>query len=337
MRVELDGLHKVKKRLANGRVAVYYYAWRGGPRLKSAPDSNEFVSEFLRLNRERKQPQERNLGDLAHAMQLTPDYRKLAAPTQRDHEAMFKVILPEFGDMPIEALMDKGCRKDFLEFLDTIESDKQADRCKTTLSRILSFAEKRGIIQHNPIHGIANRYKGSRIDKVWSDNQIQSFLNVAPKHVAWPFIFAVETGQRKKDILEMKWSNYTGTHFRFISSKTKRNVSVMASPRIKSLVDGLERNAVTIFTNSRGKPWLSGYDASFNKAKKKAGIQDRTFHDLRGTFITRRAAEKSDILDIARVVGLSTDDVRTVIERHYLSEKDHRADAVILNMANRNG
>ncbi len=37
MRVVLKGIHKVKARLSTGEVKTYYYAWRGGPQIKSKP------------------------------------------------------------------------------------------------------------------------------------------------------------------------------------------------------------------------------------------------------------------------------------------------------------
>jgi hypothetical protein len=33
VRVRLNGIHRVRKRLATGQVRIYHYAWRGGPRL----------------------------------------------------------------------------------------------------------------------------------------------------------------------------------------------------------------------------------------------------------------------------------------------------------------
>jgi hypothetical protein len=46
MRIPLKGLHKVRKKLADGTVAIYYYAWRGGPRLEGQPGSPEFHTAF---------------------------------------------------------------------------------------------------------------------------------------------------------------------------------------------------------------------------------------------------------------------------------------------------
>ena len=33
MRVNLKGIHAVRKKLAGGREVIYHYAWRGGPRI----------------------------------------------------------------------------------------------------------------------------------------------------------------------------------------------------------------------------------------------------------------------------------------------------------------
>ena len=54
MRVDLVGIHRVKKVLADGSVREYFYAWRGGPRIQSEPYSKEFTAEFIQLCRERE-------------------------------------------------------------------------------------------------------------------------------------------------------------------------------------------------------------------------------------------------------------------------------------------
>jgi integrase len=37
MRVVLKGIHRVKMRLATGETRLYFYAWRGGPRINAEP------------------------------------------------------------------------------------------------------------------------------------------------------------------------------------------------------------------------------------------------------------------------------------------------------------
>jgi hypothetical protein len=46
MRVHLKGVHSVATRLADGTRKTYYYAWKGGPRLRGEPGTPEFVASY---------------------------------------------------------------------------------------------------------------------------------------------------------------------------------------------------------------------------------------------------------------------------------------------------
>ena len=46
MRVRLKGLNSKRKTLADGSVVTYWYAWKGGPRLKGEPGTPEFVASY---------------------------------------------------------------------------------------------------------------------------------------------------------------------------------------------------------------------------------------------------------------------------------------------------
>ena len=46
MRIWLKGLNSVAKTLADGSTITYYYAWKGGPRLKGKPGTPEFIASY---------------------------------------------------------------------------------------------------------------------------------------------------------------------------------------------------------------------------------------------------------------------------------------------------
>ena len=46
MRIELKGINSVKKRLADGSVKTFYYAWKGGPPLRGEPGTPEFIASY---------------------------------------------------------------------------------------------------------------------------------------------------------------------------------------------------------------------------------------------------------------------------------------------------
>ena len=46
MRVRLRGLHSAHVMLANGKRKIYWYAWRGGPRLRGEPGTPQFMASY---------------------------------------------------------------------------------------------------------------------------------------------------------------------------------------------------------------------------------------------------------------------------------------------------
>jgi hypothetical protein len=59
---------------------------------------------------------------------------------------------------------------------------------------------------------------------------------------------------------------------------------------LKAVLDAAAKRSPIILTTSNGKPWTpGGFRASWAKASKRAGIVGLTFHDLRGTAVTRLA------------------------------------------------
>ena len=46
MRVRLKGINSVKKRLADGTVKIFWYAWKSGPPLRGVPGTPEFIASY---------------------------------------------------------------------------------------------------------------------------------------------------------------------------------------------------------------------------------------------------------------------------------------------------
>jgi integrase len=130
-------------------------------------------------------------------------------------------------------------------------------------------------------------------------------------------------------------------------SKTKAFVSVPVSQDLKlALEDAQKREAeraeketskgrihipaVTILTNSRGEPWTSdGFRTSWGKACDAAGIEGVTFHDLRGTAVTRLSLAGCTVPEIAGITGHGLKDAEAILSANYLGGGVERADAAM--------
>ena len=79
VRVDLKGLAKVE---AKGR--TYYYAWRGGPRLRGEPGSPEFVASYNEAIADRRAPDAARFRGLITSYKSSDDYKNLAQSTKRN-------------------------------------------------------------------------------------------------------------------------------------------------------------------------------------------------------------------------------------------------------------
>jgi integrase len=85
-----------------------------------------------------------------------------------------------------------------------------------------------------------------------------------------------------------------------------------------------------ILTNSLRHPWTShAFQVAWAKAAVKAGIVGVTFHDLRGTAVTRLAIVGCTEAEIASITGHSLSDVRRILDVHYLARDPALAESAI--------
>ena len=321
MRVRLRGINRVRKRLADGSEAVYYYAWKGGPALRGKPGTPEFIASYNEAVARKVTAPTGVLLTILQSYQSSENFRGLADRTRADYVAKIKIIESAFGDFPLSALTDRRTRGVFMAWRDklALSSRRQADYAWTVLAAILSWGIDRGLVATNPCAKGGRLYRGSRADKVWTDDDEAAFLRGAPAHLHLPLLLALWTGQRQGDLLRLPWSAYDGTKIRLKQSKTGARVVIPVGTPLKVALDKQTKVSTVILVNSDSKPWTSnGFHSSWRKACAKVGIVGVTFNDLRGTAVTRLALAGCTEPEIATITGHSLRDVAAILDAHYL-------------------
>jgi integrase len=289
MRVDLKGVHKVDKRLASGEVVTYWYAWRSGPRLKGEPGSPEFIASYAAAHRSRCEPNAANFHSVIVAYKKSTDYAKLRPRTRADYDKCIDRIERAFGDLPLDALEQPRVTLVFVRWRDNMASSPRwADYCWMVLMLLLSWARSRGLTAYRAPERIGRLYSVDRSEKVWTDEMIAAFMGVASEPLQRAHVLALETGQRQGDLLVLPWSAYDGTMIRLRQAKTGRRVNIPVTRRLRAVLENTPRTSPVILTNKRGHAWQPNrFRKAWGDAARKAGIVDRTFHDLRGTAVTR--------------------------------------------------
>jgi integrase len=339
MRIRLKGVNRITKRLADGALRTYWYAWKGGPALRGEPGTPEFIASYNEAVARKVTPPRGTLLSVLQGYQASEDFRGLAPSTQRDYVALITRIENAFGDFPLSALTDRRTRgifKDWRDRLAVNSGRRQADYAWSVLARVLSWALDRGLIGANPCERGGRLYRGSRAEKIWTVADETNFLAKAPAHFHRALLLALWTGQRQGDLLRLPWSAYDGTHIRLTQSKSKRRgaepvrVTIPVGAPLKAMLDAEPKRSTIILTNTNGAPWTSdGFRASWRKACRRAGVVGVTFHDLRGTAVTRLARVGCTEPEIATITGLSLRSVRSILDAHYLARDPALAENAI--------
>jgi integrase len=320
MRVDLKGIHKVRRKLADGSHRIHYYAWRGGPRLDGAPHSPEFLASFSAAHALRKKPTGDNIRTLIADFQASAPYLALSVRTRGDYDGYLSVIEAEFGEMPLAAMSDPRVRGIFLRWRDKRASNpRAADYGMTVLARLLAWGKDRGAIGSNPCERPGRVYRVNRSEAVWSDADIDRFNAVASVPLKNALLLALWTGQRQGDLLRLSWTAYDGKHLRLRQSKSGVVVHIPVAKVLAHQLRAMRRRrvATTILTNSRGQPWTeSGFRASWRTASQKAKIVGLRFHDLRGSAVSRLAQAGATVPEIAAITGHSLSGVTNMVDRY---------------------
>src|SRR5688572_25410126 len=115
-------------------------------------------------------------------------------------------------------------------------------------------------------------------------------MRVAPAELQMALVLALWTGQRQGDLLRLRWSAYDQQRLRLFQGKGKKWVTIPVGETLATWLDRTPRRALTILTGQKGGPWTGdGFRTEWGKACERARINDVTFHDLRGTAVTRLA------------------------------------------------
>ena len=332
MRVRLKGLNRTTRRLADGTVVTYFYAWKGGPRLPGKPGTPEFMAAFNAAVATKRKADPSTLQAILDAYQASPSFTDLSPRTRADYIKQVKKIEMKYGDFPLSALDDRRTRSDFMLWRDhlSIKSRRQADYAFAVLALILAWARDRGLVTMNPCERAGRVYRAKRVDNVWSPDDERAFLAKTPEHLRLAFMLALWTGQRQGDLLRLPWAAYDGSRIRLRQGKTGARISIPAGAPLKAMLDETKKRAVTILTTEAGSSWTeSGFRASWRTACRRAGISGLTFHDLRGTAVTRLALAGCETPEIATITGHSLRDVGAILDSHYLKRDDGLADTAI--------
>ena len=202
--VNLKGVTKVT---AKGR--VYYYAWRGGPRLSGEPGSAEYVQSYLDAHESLKPSKDTNrFNSLIIAYKSSADFERLAVSTKRNWTPWLDRIADAFGELRIAQFDRPEKIRPIIRRWRAQWANKPrtADYGLQVLSRVLAYGvDPLGKIAGNPCEGIKQLYSADRSEIIWHDADWRTEGHLFARDRSG-CRSGRSTGLRLGDLLRLSWS-----------------------------------------------------------------------------------------------------------------------------------
>lgn len=263
----------------DGYRAAYHEAWREcfGVYL----DEIEHPKSFAALVRQHRE---------------SAKYRKLTKPSRLLRDAACDLMLARWGTFAPSSIRPIHAQA----LYDSLAArPATANRRLDDISAVFGWGKPRGFCDLNPCEGV-ERVKSEGRYEPWPEWALERLFTKGHPHIVRPALGAIYTGQRRGDLLERftqsrvrdgLWSPRQG--------KTGTMVPVPLHPVMLAMVEehkalmkarGIIDPEAPIFETSRGRPWASGYGASWQKEMvrlKLHAVEPRlVFHGLRTTNAT---------------------------------------------------
>lgn len=344
MRVRLKGINTVKRYRVDGSFVVYRYHRATGRLLEGEPGSPAFLASYSAAEKSRAVPTPDNcLETLIRLFEDSHEFAAFGDVTKNEYRRKLKIVSRKWGGVPIPGLIENGFKKDAIEWRDGLAANgalRSADSLFGALTRVLSHAVAKTMLERNILLGVVRLYHSDRADKIWLPEHIAAFTAAAPVEMVQALMLAMHTGQRQGDLRRLPWSAYDGQRITLIQGKKRgkqgrASVSIRCTVALKRMLDGMTKRGPLILTTARGGAWKKRWFAeNWQAASEKAKITDLHFHDLRGTAVTMLAEAGCTVPEIAAVTGHTLTHAQRILDL-YLARTRTLADAAIFKLEKR--
>ena len=255
-------------------------------------------------------PRTDTVSALIAAWQDSPEWRQMQSSTQRLWRGSCAHIERAWGPLEVRGIEPRHV----LALRDLhAATPAAANNLLRCLTRMLAWGVPRGWRDDNPCREV-EKLKGGDGYAPWDWDVIEAARAELRPDLWWAVALALYTGQRQSDVLSMRWSAINAAGLIAVrQSKTGKDLLIPIHRDLQAVLDTIPRCAVTILTTSDGRPWQSGFKASWRKLRP-AVVRERglVFHGLRKSAVCFLLEAGCTDAEVAAITGQT----RQMIE-HY--------------------
>ncbi|MEX2536369.1 MAG: site-specific integrase [Trueperaceae bacterium] len=290
------------------------------------------------------------------------DYKKLEVKsrTQAYYSDYIRLYLePELGRIELSKLTPLHIQEGMKSVAEVVSTDA-ANKSRTVLRMALERAVRLGLLPRNPVDSVDKLKHEPREIKLWTPEQVHTFLCAAKGHRLFAaFFLALSTGMRHGEILGVRWQDVDGdvitirqsvitvrgAQFEISAPKTRKGIRrVVIDHDTKRILQEHETRQEAqrrhlgecwddhglVFTNELGGVIVPrNLDREWYALQRQAGLPRIRFHDLRHLHVSLLIRRGFDPRTVADRVG-HTDPAFTLRQYSHMFEAQRREAAIPL-------
>lgn len=232
-----------------------------------------------------------------------------AASSHKRDESLVKQLVSYFGDHYLTEITPAMISNFKVKRRDDGVSPRTINYELTTMSHAFNIAIREwGLVSENPVKKVRKERVSNHIERWLTLDEEKNLLKESPKWLQDIIVFAINTGLRQSEILDLKWLQVDMDR-QTITISEQKNKCVDTLPlnetSMNVLRDSYKSNIRLdsyVFPNTesnrKGNRLLL---KAFYVALKKSGISKFRFHDLRHTFATRLIRNGVDLYTVQKL------------------------------------
>ena len=242
---------------------------------------------------------------------LIPEFlahQGLYSDDRRTTASNLRILARTLGDLPLRSIHLAQIEDFVAARIGAGVGRSTLNRQRATLSRFFSWAIGRGLHPGpNPVHELRKFRESPGRTRYLTTEEAGKLHMAAAHHLKPILVAALCTGGRLGELLALRWRDVdleAGlVTFRKETTKSRKErwvpVSQDLAECLRSLRRGIPEDRIFSF---RGEG-LKSVRTAFARARKKAGLQDVHFHDLRHTFASWYMQNGGDLYRLQKYLG----------------------------------
>ena len=251
-------------------------------------------------------PKEEKRIKLSVILDLFESYSKLNKKSYKSDSHMLTIIRAYFKDIMVQDIT-ANTLEDFKDYLINERELKNStvNRYNALLSKAFNLGVANKLINDNPTRYVGKlKEKNYKIRFLTKDEEKRLF-EALPEYLKPMVVCALQTGMRRGEIFNLKWSNIDFDYgfIELLETKSGKSRKIPISNTLMEVLGNIKRTSEYVFVNPETNKPYNDIKKAWGSALKRAGIENFRFHDLRHTVATRLAESNVDLVVVKEILG----------------------------------